>query len=424
LSYPSWLLKVLIRTRIAGFVPTINRLTDGAAPFLPYYSLQALRAPRLDFLALNLSEPLAPDAIDLGQASPIIDGLEKDSAIVPSAQSGRPDPRGCLDLRHALSHHLGEELNIEASPLDGIVATPGAGAALDVVLQAVTNPGDRVVITDPCSPLYRRALRNRGLRIRRLRTWMDGGHTKFRYKSLIKALRGSRAILMASPDNPTGGTLATEELDQIAWWAHRRDVVVIDDAAFARFRYDGDVARLVHMPKLAKRTLTVGSLGKTHGATSARIGWIAGHRHLVRPCALVASMPASSLSSVAEEAAIMALAAGAASFAGLQAEFRQRRRYVHDRLKAVGLTPPWPSGGFSFWISVSELGVTGAEFASRLLSTKRVRVWPGIVFGPSGQNRIRISYGGDAGRLLEGLNRFCDFVTELSRIAPATCKSA
>jgi aspartate/methionine/tyrosine aminotransferase len=253
---------------------------------------------------------------------------------------------------------------------------------------------------------------------------MDGGHTRFRYKSLTRTLRGSKALLIASPDNPTGGTLATEELDQIAWWAHRRNVVVIDDATFARFRYDGDAARLVHMPKLARRTLTIGSLSKTHGATAARIGWIAGHRHLMRPCALVGSLPTSPLSPVAEQAAVSALAGGTAAFAPIQAEFRRRRRYVHDRLKAVGMTPPWPSGGFFFWISVRGLDITAMEFADRLLTTKRVRVWPGNIFGPSGKSRIRLSYGGDPGRLREGLNRFCEFVAQFGDPIPAMRQAA
>jgi aspartate/methionine/tyrosine aminotransferase len=425
MSYPTWLLKLLIRTRLAGFVPAINHLTEGAGPFLAYYSRQALRVPRPDLLALDrLREPLGPDVIDLGPAVPVFDGLDSGKPILPFGRSGCPDPRGALDLRHALSRHLADELNIEASPLDGIVTTPGEAAALDTVLGAITNPGDRVVITDPCPPVYRLALRNRGLRIKRLRTWMDGGHTHFRDKSLSRSLRGSTVLLMASPDSPTGGTLATEELDQIAWWAHRRDVVVIDDAAFARFRYDGDAARLAHMPKLARRTLTIGSLSKTHGALAARIGWIAGHRHLVRPCALVGSIPASTVSPLAEQSAISTLAHGMAAFAPIQAEFRRRRRYVHDRLKAVGMTPPWPSGGFFFWISVTGFGITGTEFADRLLTAKRVRVWPGNVFGPSGNSRVRLSYGGDPGRLREGLNRFCEFVAEMNNAAPAVRPAA
>jgi aspartate/methionine/tyrosine aminotransferase len=416
---------LLIRTRLAGLVPAINRLSEGAGPFLAYYSRQALRAPTPDLLALNrLQEVLGPDVIDLGPAVPAFDQIDQCAATLPSRYSPCPDPCGNLALRHALSHHLGDELNIDASPLDGILVTPGGGAALDTVLQAITNPGDRVVVTDPCPSLYRFVLRNRGLRIKRLRTWMEGGHTRFRYKSLLKTLRGSHVLLIASPDSPTGGTLATEELDQIAWWAHRRDIVVIDDATFARFRYDGDSARLVHMPKLSKRTLTIGSLSKAHGATAARIGWIAGHRHLVRPCALVGSLPTSPLSPVAEQAALRALGGGMAAFAPIQAEFRCRRRYVHDRLKAVGMMPPWPSGGFFFWISVKGLGITGMEFADRLLTAKRVRVWPGSLFGPSGNDRIRLSYGGDPGRLREGLNRFCEFVAEFGSPRPAVHHAA
>jgi aspartate/methionine/tyrosine aminotransferase len=425
LSYPSWLVKLIFRTRLAALIPGINALTDGAGPFLAYYSRQVLRAPRPDLLAFRRqSESLRADVIDLGPARPLFDGADEGTATLPFRHASYLDPCGSLDLRHALSRYLGDELNLDASPLDGIIVTPGGGGALDTVLQAVTNPGDRVLITDPCPPRYRFVLRNRGLKIKRLRTWMDGGHTRFRYKSLSRMLRGSNVLLIASPDSPTGGTLATEELAQIAWWAHRRDIVVIDDAAFARFRYDGDAARLVHMPKLAKRTLTIGSLSKSHGAWSARIGWIAGHRHLVRPCAVVGAMPTATLSPTAQQVALSALANGTAGFAAVQAEFRRRRRYVYDRLQAVGMAPPWPSGGYFFWVSTNALGITGTQFADRLLTAKRVRVWPGNIFGPSGDCRIRLAYGGDAGRLHEGLNRFCEFVAELANAAPAVCQAA
>src|SRR5262249_2120849 len=164
----------------------------------------------------------------------------------------------------------------------------GAAGAFSIVLDTVVNPGDRVVLFDPTSPLYPFALRHRRARVRWVPTWMEDGRTRFHLEPLVKAMRRARLIVVPAPANPTGGTIAAEDLEQIAWWAERQDVLIWSDEVFEHYRYEGEPASLGSLPRARRRTLTTGSVSKSHALASARVGWLAGYRHLVRPCALTA----------------------------------------------------------------------------------------------------------------------------------------
>src|SRR5205085_8767569 len=117
----------------------------------------------------------------------------------------------------------------------------------------------------PCSPLYPLTLRHRGVRLRWLDTWAEDGRLHFRPERLKKVMSGARLIVVNSPHNPTGGVLAPEDLEQIAWWAERRDALIFSDEVFERYQYDEDFVSIATLRKARKRTLTAGSVSKGHG---------------------------------------------------------------------------------------------------------------------------------------------------------------
>src|SRR5262249_20618677 len=125
------------------------------------------------------------------------------------------------------------------------------------------------------------------------------------------------------------------------------------------------------------RTLIAGSISKGYALASARVGWLAGHRHLVRPCALTAALQSPFVPTLCQQIALAALGQGNEAFAPIRAEFESRRRYAYERLRALGLKPAWPTGGFFFWLRVLEQGWSGREFAEQLLRAKNVLVTPG-----------------------------------------------
>ena len=415
MSVPLPLAKLLIRSGITSLLPWVRRRTGGAGPFLHYYSDRVLSAPYPDLTeAADFLELHGPDAIDLSQGAPRFDLVPSGTTKLPVDRRGWPPPWGLPELREVVAARLRTDARLAVSPADEVFITHGAAGAVTTAFDTFLNPGGRVVLFDPCSPLYLFALRSRWAHIRWVPTWVEEGRLRFRLEQLVNALRGARLIVVNTPANPTGGVIAAEDLDQITWWADRRDVLILNDDVFERYRYEGDGACVADFPRARRRTLTVGGVSKGYALASARVGWLAGHRHLVRPCALTATLQAPFVPTLCQQVALAALRQSSEGFAPIKEEFTARRRYAFERLHAMGLKPAWPAGAFFFWVPVQKLGLSGQEFAERLRQEKKVLVWPGRFFGPGGTDYIRLSYAADDGRLREGLARLGDFVRGLS----------
>jgi aspartate/methionine/tyrosine aminotransferase len=154
------------------------------------------------------------------------------------------------------------------------------------------------------------------------------------------------------------------------------------------------------------------------GLGSLRIGWLAGPRHLIRACGLMANLNAPFVPAVCQQAAARAMSEPDNGFTTTLDRLKSKRDYTIDRLKGMGLEPDRPAGGFFAWIPVVGLGIDGRTFASRLFRDQQVQVGPGCAFGPGGNDHIRISFAADDGRLREGLVRMATFIDQLKNPAP------
>lgn len=418
MAYPLFLTKLLIRTGLARWLPSFRRLTDGGSPFLHYYSNAVLGAPVADIQKMGeFLEIHGSDAISLAVSEPRFDLAPSASTKLPAERRGWPLFGGLPELREAVADKLKEDQSLNVRPTEEVLITPGLAGAFYIALNSFINPSDHVALFAPASPLYRLALQHRRARIRWIPTWMESGRMRFHMEPFVRALRRARMIVINSPANPTGGILAPEDMEQIAWWANRRDVLIFSDEVLERFIYEDKSISIGTLPKARERTLTAGSVSKGYGLASARVGWLTGHRHLIRPCALTAILQSAWVPTLCQQIALAALRQGNEPFEPIRREFDSRRHYTFERLQSMGLKPIWPAGGFFVWLPVHELGLSGISLARKLLQAKRVLVTPGEFFGPGGQSHFRISYATDAGRLREGLSRLAEFVRELKGFA-------
>jgi aspartate/methionine/tyrosine aminotransferase len=412
-SYPLFLVKLLIRSGIARLLPAVRRWAGGGSAFWRYYSDRVLAAPHAQLrAAAPFLEAHGPDVIDLALGAPRFDRMPSATTKLPADRRGCPPLWGLSELRAAVAERLTNQGQAIDSA-DEVLITAGVAGAFNVALDAFVNPGDRVVLFDPTSPLYHFAVRQHRGRVRWLPSRVEKGRTRFDPTTLRQRLRGARMIVLTSPANPTGGMLHDEDLERIAWWADRYDVLIFDDTAFESYQYDGERCRIADQLRASRRTLTAGSVSKSHALTAARVGWLVGHRHLIRPCALAAALEGAFVPTLCQQLAFTALEQPDDSFTAIRTEYDARRHYLFERLRALGLQPVWPAGGLFIWLPVGELGLTGREFAERLLRTKKVVVWPGDYFGPSGTDYVRISYLEEDGRLRRGLSLLGDFIGEL-----------
>lgn len=400
--------KVLARTGLARYVPSLKRALDGGEAYLPYYSDRMLAAPlgALQDAAL-LPTIRTPDSIDLAVGSPRCD---LHLSLPRAYHDRRPESAwGDSELREELAARFHRDHGPDPDPAEEVLITHGATGAFAVALDAFINPGDRVVLFDPTSPIFSLGLEHRRAAIVRVPTWSEKGSVRFAMDVFAKAMRGAKMLVLADPANPTGGVFAAEDLEQIAFWTRKTDAIVFQDASFDHWRAEPARARLAALPHAEGRTLTCGSFAKSHGLSAIRVGWLTGHRHLVRPCALAATLAAPFISPLCQQVALTALRTGDESLASARKDMNDRREYVGERLRAMGLAPWTSAAGFFYWIPVPA-GDTGRSFAQRLLSETGVLVNPGEPFSPTGSRFIRLTFATDEGRLRTGLNRLAEFL--------------
>lgn len=413
MAIPFWLTKLLIRTRLAGLTRRGRRLADGGTAYLRYYSDRVLHAP-LDTLLDPAFVPhaCASDVIDLNQPTPdappargAISVGRTDSICAP----GRT-PATLPELGHAIADRYAQS-GRELGPDADVLATHGATAAFASALDAFVNPGDRVVLFDPTSGLFAIGAQTRRAQVRWVTTWTEDGRCRYIKGDFERAMRGAKMLVLSDPSGPAGGCFANEDLEHLAWIAAGYGVLVYLDESFSAFRYGERTRALAAMPGADRLTLTAGSVSQEFGQPGVRVGWLCGPRHLVRACRLTSSLSAPYVSPVCQQAAARLLAEPLPPES--LTRWRAKRQYAIDRLRAMGLEPEWPGGGYFTWVPVSAFGLSGRAFAERLLKDAGVAVGPGCAFGPSGDGHVRVSFAPDDGRLREGLTRMAAFVQRL-----------
>jgi aspartate/methionine/tyrosine aminotransferase len=416
-AIPFWLTKLLIRTRVAGFIPRARRLADGGTAYLKYYSDRVLSAP-VEELTDSAVVPHAPnfDVLDLNQPTPDAPPARGAISVGRTDAHSAPGrvPVTLPELRTAIIDRYRQAGRTLTSDAD-VLATHGASAAFGSALDAFVNPGDRVVMFDPCSPLFALGAKSRHANVRFIPTWVEDGRCRYIAAEFEKAMRRAKMLVISDPGSPAGGCLANEDLEHIAWIAGGYGVLVYLDESFTAFRYGEQPRMLATMPGADRLTLTAGSVSQEFGQPGVRVGWLAGPRHLVRACQLMANLSAPYVPPVCQQAAARLLSEPLST--ETRDRFRAKRQYTFDRLRAMGLEPELPGGGYFTWLPVGSLGLDGRTFAERLLKEERVMVGPGVAFGPSGAGHVRVSFATDDGRLREGLNRMAAFVARLKNPA-------
>ncbi len=396
---PAFLARLLVLAGVHRLFPSIEKRLGGPASSLRYWSSRLLTAP-FDALghAADLLAPDGPDAIDLAGGSPRL--TQPLPQRIPPEHRGWPPAGGLPDLGAAVTPH----------PEAGALITNGAIGAVHTVLDAFTDAGCAVAVPDVTSPLFPLVLKGRGLRIRWVPSRHEAGQKKLDEPRLASALRGARLLILCSPCNPTGACYSPDDLARIAWWAAKRDTLVLSDESFAPLCHDDP-----HTPTAAfapERTLTVGGVSKGHGLAWARVGWVTGPRHLINACAAAAALRDPFVPYPSQAAALAALEEGCEP---TRQAIASRRGYVLDRLAAAGLHAAWPAAGFFAWLPIPRSHPSGHAFADALHRQARVRVVPGEMCGPGGAGHARLSFADDEGRLDEGLGRIADF-TRRTRI--------
>jgi len=325
--------------------------------------------------------------------------------------------QGLLELRTEIAGHLEGRYGLRYDPKKEILVTVGSSEALDLALRALVVPGDEVVIPEPCYVSYGPAtLFSGGVPVYVGTGVTDGFQVTASRVEKVLTPR-SKVLLLCYPNNPTGAVMEKKNLWELAELAAAKDLIVISDEIYDSLVYGVSHLPLAGLPGLRDRTVLINGLSKAYAMTGWRLGYAAGNAAFIEAMTKIHQYTMLCAPITAQMAAIEALRNGTGSVARMVREYDRRRRLVVRSFNEMGLYCFEPKGAFYAFPDVSSTGLSGAEFAERLLVEEKVAVVPGGAFGPSGEGFVRCAYAASLEDLAEALKRIARFVGRLRRPA-------
>jgi aminotransferase len=320
---------------------------------------------------------------------------------------------GLLKLRRAIAAYLHSNFHVDYDPATEILVTVGVSEALDIALRAFVNPGDEVLYHEPCYVSYNPSVRLVHGVARAIRTHAENNFS-LRAEDIAAAVTPrSRVILLNFPTNPTGATLALEEIERIAQVCIEHDLLVMTDEIYSELTYSHRHHTIAAVPGMKERTIFLHGFSKAFAMTGFRIGYACAPAALTEAMLRVHQYSMLCASIISQEAATEALLHGMEDMLAMREQYRLRRNFIIKSFNEIGLPCHMPDGSFYAFPSIQKTGLTSREFAVQLLEQQRVAVVPGDAFGPGGEGCVRASFSTAMTDLEKAVERIAKFVAGL-----------
>ena len=357
-----------------------------------------------------------PECISLGVGEPDFQTpWDIRDAAINSLEIGRTKytaNAGLKELRVQIGAWLKRRYAMEYGP-DEILVTVGGSEAIDLAIRALIEPGDEVIIPEPCFVCYDPI------------TTLVGGvpvpvatseENEFRVtaEQIRNAITPKTKILVLGyPNNPTGAVLRHEDLEAIAEVLRGTDIIVLSDEIYSELSYHNHHESIANMPGMRERTIVVNGFSKTFSMTGWRLGYAAGPRPLIAAMTKIHQSCIMSAPTTSQYAAIAALKDCDDDVDYMRKQYDLRRQYCVRKLNEMGLRTFEPQGAFYVFPNITSSGMTSDEFCEALLQKKHVAIIPGNAFGACGEGYARISYAYSIDHLREAMKRIQEFLNEI-----------
>lgn len=312
---------------------------------------------------------------------------------------------GIPNLREAIAHKMSDYgLNVNG---ENVMVTTGADEAILLSLLTITDPGDEVVIPDPCWPNYFGHAAIAGVYVKLAKTY-EKDHFHLRAESIESLLTPrTKALIINTPSNPTGAVLSRQELEEISKVVLKHGLKVISDETYSEIVYDGKRhVSIASLPGMTDKTIVVNSFSKTYAMTGWRVGFAIGDSNAITQMAKLQESVSSCVNASAQQACLAALKGPQDCVKEMVEGYKERRDMLLSGLQEIpGISCLVPEGSFYAFPSIKGLGLSSKEAAMKFLKEARVVVVPGSAFGESGEGYVRISFCGSREDIKEGLNR-------------------
>ncbi len=358
-----------------------------------------------------------PDAISLGVGEPDFDTpwRVREEGIY-SLEQGRTfytSNSGLKELKEEISSYMARKIHVEYDPDSEILVTVGGSEGIDIALRAMLDPGDEVLIPQPCYVSYEPCT-----------VLADGvpvtiplkqeNNYKLKPEELEAAITPKTKILILPyPNNPTGAIMTREDLVPIAEVVKRHDLYVLSDEIYSELTYQTDHVSIASLAGMRERTLVINGFSKGFAMTGWRLGYVCGPAAIVEQMFKVHQYAIMCAPTTSQYAAVEALKSCEDEVQEMRTAYNQRRRYLIHEFRRMKIDCFEPFGAFYVFPNISEFGMSSEEFATRLLEEEKVAVVPGTAFGECGEGHLRISYAYSLEDLKAAIERVERFIEKL-----------
>jgi aminotransferase len=317
--------------------------------------------------------------------------------------------KGLYKLRLGISRYLKNKYGLDYCPDEEILITVGVSEGLDLILRAIINPGDKILVPVPSYVSYGPVTELAGGLPVYLDTSKDG--FKITPKLLEKHIdKKVKAVILNYPTNPTGVSYRRKELEEINKVLLRHKVLCISDEVYGDLTYDFEHVAFPTLPKAKDNTVYFNGFSKAYAMTGWRVGFVCGPQEIISAMTKIHQYTIMCVSITSQMAAAEALVSGKRYVQQMKREYNRRRQFMVGELNSLGLKCRMPQGAFYVFPCIKSTGLSSLEFSRKLLDEQKVAVVPGTAFGVSAEGYIRISYASSMDNLKEALRRIRVFL--------------
>lgn len=366
-----------------------------------------------------VSEMNDPDVISLGVGEPDFETPWhiRDEGIY-SLEKGRTfytANAGLLELREEICKYLDRRFNLKYEPKNEVLVTVGGSEAIDIALRAMVDPGDEVIIPQPSYVSYEPCAILAGAKPVIIELKHEN-QFRLTAQELEDAITDkTKVLILPFPNNPTGAVMERKDLEAIAKVIEKHDLYVLSDEIYSELCYTDQHVSIANIPGMWERTILINGFSKSYAMTGWRLGYACGPKQIVEQMYKIHQFCIMCAPTTSQYAAIDALKNGDADVQMMRESYNQRRRYLVNAFKEMGLECFEPFGAFYIFPCIKQFGMTSDDFASRLLHEEKLALVPGNAFGDSGEGFLRISYAYSLEKLKVAIGRLKNFVERLNK---------
>jgi len=302
-----------------------------------------------------------------------------------------PPSRGTVAMRKAVAYKLLRDYGLSVDPATQVLVSPGAKFLIYAALVALVNPGDEVIVFEPYWVSYVPLVTMAGATP--VTVSLDAADNFTITEEIERFITPrTKAMMVNSPNNPTGHVISREEAEVVRRMALKHDLYVISDEIYEKLIFEGEHINLASMPDMAERTLTINGHSKAYAMTGWRLGWAAGPKDVIGLMAKLQSQTVTSAASFTMAAGVEALEGPQDAVEEMRLAYQARRDYMVEALNAIpGVECDRPSGAFYLFVRFPGLGADSIQIANILLEEAEIAGTPGVAFGQAGEGHVRFS---------------------------------